>query len=262
VADERAEQGAELEKAELDEAIRELEQDADIRSRAAALDHASERASALIQELRLQRDTFKLTQSEVARRIGTSQPAVARLEAGLADPKLSTLQRWAAVFGRVLNLELPDAEASHDPEIARRVVTSLLEARDRRDLRTLGELYAADCDWSFSGVVNLHGADQIVDFEQSLFEAFPDMRTRVERVIPYGSTCVVEGYARGTHSGTLRLPTGPIPPTGLPMRTLFVDIVDVRDGKIARETLLFDQFVQLVLMAQLGQMTPVAPAMA
>lgn len=40
-----------------------------------------------------------LTQAEVARRMGTTQPALARLERGEADPRLSTIERYAEVVG-------------------------------------------------------------------------------------------------------------------------------------------------------------------
>jgi transcriptional regulator with XRE-family HTH domain len=40
-----------------------------------------------------------LSQTEVAARMGTSQSAVARLEAGEADVRLSTLERYAAAVG-------------------------------------------------------------------------------------------------------------------------------------------------------------------
>ena len=40
-----------------------------------------------------------LSQTEVAARMGTSQSAVARLESGDADVRLSTLERYAAALG-------------------------------------------------------------------------------------------------------------------------------------------------------------------
>lgn len=52
-------------------------------------------------ELRQERG---LTQSEVAARLGTSQPVIARLEAGGRDPRLSTLERYARVLGVDLDL--------------------------------------------------------------------------------------------------------------------------------------------------------------
>jgi len=44
-----------------------------------------------------------LSQTEVAARMGTSQSAVARLESGDADLRLSTLERYAAALGQRLD---------------------------------------------------------------------------------------------------------------------------------------------------------------
>lgn len=52
-----------------------------------------------------------LTQTEVAARMGTSQSAVARLEAGHVDVRLSTLDRYAAVVGsRIAALDVPEED--------------------------------------------------------------------------------------------------------------------------------------------------------
>jgi predicted transcriptional regulator len=47
-----------------------------------------------------------LSQTEVAARMGTSQSAVARLEAGNADARFSTLERYAAALGQQLDWRL------------------------------------------------------------------------------------------------------------------------------------------------------------
>jgi transcriptional regulator with XRE-family HTH domain len=47
-----------------------------------------------------------LSQTEVAARMGTSQSAVARIESGAADVKLSTLERYAGAVGMVLDVQL------------------------------------------------------------------------------------------------------------------------------------------------------------
>lgn len=49
-----------------------------------------------------------LSQAEVAARMGTSQSLVARLESGVSDPKLSTLQRYSAAVGVHVNLAEAD----------------------------------------------------------------------------------------------------------------------------------------------------------
>src|SRR5579863_7487356 len=53
----------------------------------------------LVRELAEQRQAAGLSQTEVAARMGTSQSAVARLEAGTADVRASTLERYAAAVG-------------------------------------------------------------------------------------------------------------------------------------------------------------------
>jgi predicted transcriptional regulator len=59
-------------------------------------------AEAWIRELVRQLAQFRsdqgLTQAEVARRMGTSQPYIARLEGATIDPRLSTVLRYAAVI--------------------------------------------------------------------------------------------------------------------------------------------------------------------
>lgn len=51
-----------------------------------------------------------LSQTDVAARMGTSQSAVARLEGGGVDVRLSTLERYAAAVHRRLELRLTDRD--------------------------------------------------------------------------------------------------------------------------------------------------------
>jgi DNA-binding transcriptional regulator YiaG len=50
------------------------------------------------------RMSAKLTQGEVARRMGTSQSAVARMESGRALPSTSSLVKYAGAVGRKLTI--------------------------------------------------------------------------------------------------------------------------------------------------------------
>jgi len=68
----------------------------------------SARRRALSDELVARRLELGLTQTEVAARMGTSQSAVARLEAADGDIRLSTLERYAAALGGRLDLHLGD----------------------------------------------------------------------------------------------------------------------------------------------------------
>jgi len=66
----------------------------------------AERRRALAADLTATRVALGLSQTEVAARMGTSQSAVARLESGEADVRLSTLERYAAALDRRLNWHL------------------------------------------------------------------------------------------------------------------------------------------------------------
>src|SRR5207248_808276 len=57
------------------------------------------RREQMVDDLVARRLELRLSQTEVAARMGTSQSAVARLESGEADVRLSTLERYAAAVG-------------------------------------------------------------------------------------------------------------------------------------------------------------------
>jgi predicted transcriptional regulator len=66
------------------------------------------RRKALAEELVERRVALGLSQTTVAARMGTSQSAVARLESGEVDVRLSTLERYAAAVDHVLDWHLGD----------------------------------------------------------------------------------------------------------------------------------------------------------
>ena len=60
----------------------------------------------LVDDLVERRISLGLTQTDVAARMGTSQSAVARLEASAGDVRLSTLERYAQAVGGTLDMRL------------------------------------------------------------------------------------------------------------------------------------------------------------
>jgi predicted transcriptional regulator len=64
----------------------------------------------LAAELEAHRLDLGLTQTQVAARMGTSQSAVARLESGDSDIRLSTLERYAAALEHELEWHLKPME--------------------------------------------------------------------------------------------------------------------------------------------------------
>jgi predicted transcriptional regulator len=64
---------------------------------------------AVIEALIRARTKAKLSQAELAKRIGTTQSAVARLEGGGVSPSLATLRRYAEATGSRLEVSLISA---------------------------------------------------------------------------------------------------------------------------------------------------------
>ena len=72
---------------------------------------ALEEEFALARELIRARAKADLTQAEIAKRMRTSQSAVARLEGGRMNASLETLRRYARATGNTLRVTLAPAKA-------------------------------------------------------------------------------------------------------------------------------------------------------
>jgi predicted transcriptional regulator len=81
-------------------------------SRFPGLESLAERRRGLIEELVRARRESELSQTEIAVRMGTTQSAVARLESGELDARLSTLERYAAALGRTVDWQVRTPEES------------------------------------------------------------------------------------------------------------------------------------------------------
>jgi transcriptional regulator with XRE-family HTH domain len=82
------------------------------RSAFPGLQDSSGRRRELIDELVRARRESELSQTEIAARMGTSQSAVARLESGGLDARLSTLERYAAALGHTVDWRIRPSEES------------------------------------------------------------------------------------------------------------------------------------------------------
>ncbi len=89
-----------------------------------------------------------LTQAELARRAGTSQPAIARYERGASSPSVVTLERILAAAGQRLALTATPSLTAHDASSARmqklrahrREILALARAHGVRDVRIFGSV--------------------------------------------------------------------------------------------------------------------------
>ena len=66
----------------------------------------AERRRQLVSQLVARRHELGLSQTDVAAQMGTFQSAVARIESGAPDVRLTTLERYAAAVGRTLDWRL------------------------------------------------------------------------------------------------------------------------------------------------------------
>jgi transcriptional regulator with XRE-family HTH domain len=69
--------------------------------------------------LRRARERAGMTQAELARRMGTTQSAIARMERSGANPRFSTLSRALALTGRQLKLGTTPLKSSVDETLTR-----------------------------------------------------------------------------------------------------------------------------------------------
>jgi DNA-binding XRE family transcriptional regulator len=76
----------------------------------AEYDRLNREEFAILDEILAARREAGLTQAEIAKRMGTKAPAIARLESSLAtgkhSPSLSTIRKYAAALGRRVELHL------------------------------------------------------------------------------------------------------------------------------------------------------------
>jgi predicted ester cyclase len=128
-----------------------------------------------------------------------------------------------------------------------------IAAFNDRDVREIMAVHSSDCEKAVPGA-RLLGSDQVVAWRSALWEAFPDIQLEVTRAVEEGSAVAIQGLARATHRGTLRSPSGDIPPTGRSVEITWSDDYEVRGGRIVSTRLHFDQ---LSILEQLG-VTPVS----
>jgi transcriptional regulator with XRE-family HTH domain len=77
-------------------------------------------------ELRARRLKAGLTQAALAQAIGTTQPAVARVESGGVVPSLPFIDRWATATGYPLILALGEGQKDLTPRQKGRLVRDIL----------------------------------------------------------------------------------------------------------------------------------------
>ncbi|MEA2511592.1 MAG: hypothetical protein QOJ59_1079 [Thermomicrobiales bacterium] len=122
-----------------------------------------------------------------------------------------------------------------------------LFAADR--LANTAAICQPDIDVMLPGGMRLRGMAEVVPVLHAFCDAFPNIRHDIVDTVEAGDKIAVELAVKGTHSGTFRTPQGDIPATGRTIVWDSVDVVTIRDGKIASWHTYFDQ---MAFLAQLG----------
>jgi steroid delta-isomerase-like uncharacterized protein len=136
------------------------------------------------------------------------------------------------------------------------IIRAFYEAFDTKDLDKLATYAAADAqalNVPFGLKLSLR------DDWETWFRAFPDGKLEAVNLVAQGDHVFAECVGRGTHTGTLKGPSGEIPATGRKVEVPLAEIFRFREGKIVELRYYFDAFG---LYRQLGLGAPEAGAEA
>ncbi len=122
-------------------------------------------------------------------------------------------------------------------------------AFDAQDAEARVACQAPDIEVIMPGGMNLRGAEQVAAVVQAFWQALPDGKITYENEVVAGDTVVTEGTLTGTHTGAFRTPETEVPASGNRVALRYASVKRIRDGKIAREHLYFDQ---LEFLQQIG----------
>ncbi len=139
-----------------------------------------------------------------------------------------------------------------------RIATSVHEAWNARDFDGLAGLMADDGEIVLVGSgTSFRGPDGAREFARMWADAFPDGKVHVEKAIAQGENVAVTYTGRGTHTGTLRSPSGEVPATGRSVTLELCDVIEISAGKI---TSLHSYFDSASLLTQVGVFEATAEA--
>ena len=140
---------------------------------------------------------------------------------------------------------------------AREVVERGIRAFNAKDEATLLDISAPDFVLTSTGGMSFNGAQAALEFDRNWWGAFPDCSTELIGLHVDGETVIENGIFKGTHTGTLNTPMGPIEATGKKIAGHYIGVYTIRGDKVAKQDLLFDR---MDLMEQLGLMPTAAAA--
>jgi predicted ester cyclase len=139
--------------------------------------------------------------------------------------------------------------------IAQHVLDRNMMTLNARDMEGYLANQQPDVEFVISRGVTLHGREEIRQYIEALWKAFPDGKLAFGEQVFAADTVATELVFTGTHTGSMMTPNGLLQPTGKRVILHSASILRIKDGLIASEHLYADQ---LEMLTQLGLM-PAAP---
>jgi len=127
--------------------------------------------------------------------------------------------------------------SSHAIATPLKVARAIFDALSKKDLDTLSEFHTDATVDDFVAIGEIRGKTSIRRFFEELFSAFPDFVLTVDRSVGDRSTAMVQWHATGTFSGGKYQG---IEPTGKHVETRGVDVLEITDGRVVRDTIYYD----------------------
>jgi len=108
------------------------------------------------------------------------------------------------------------------------------------------------------GGVTLRGRDQVKEYTESIWAAFPDGTLAFGGQVLADDAVATEVVFTGTHTGPMVTPAGVLSPTGKRVTLRSVSVLSIKNDMITSEHVYLDQ---LEMLAQLGfQVVPPSTA--
>jgi len=118
-----------------------------------------------------------------------------------------------------------------------KVARAAFDALTKKDLDTLSEFQTEDTVDDFVAIGEVRGKASIRRFFDELFAAFPDFEITVDRIVADRTTAIVQWQAMGTfYGGKFQ----GIEPTRRNVQIRGVDVMEITDGRIVRDTIYYD----------------------
>jgi len=111
-----------------------------------------------------------------------------------------------------------------------------------RYIRDLDDSYVSDSDAFRSPVFGKEAAKDLI---ATYFKAFPDLHFEIEQIIACGDYVVSRWRSKGVHRGEFN----GLPSTNKPVSLKGCTVSEIRDGRIVKSSIYFDQ---LLMLQQLG----------